>query len=98
MFKYLFAGVRAEREVVRRFRESAACSVDFARSFKEMGVSPSPALRKLQRRGVIRSAGTGSYFLDEREFLSQRLNRTKWGIMLLFLIVGLIMLLLVGGV
>jgi hypothetical protein len=86
--------IRLEREIIRRFRESAACSVDLARSPRDIGVENSPVLRKLQRHGIIRSGGYDIYFLDERQYLTVRLNRSKWAMMLLFLLIGVVLILL----
>ena len=90
----ILKNIKLHREIIRKFRESAACTVDFARSFKDIGVHESPVLSKLLRNGVIRSGGLNIYFLDERQYLTYRLNRTKWALMLLFLIIAIVLLIL----
>jgi len=94
--KRLIENMKLERKIIRKFRDTAACSVDFAKSFQEIGVSQSAVLRKLVSRGVIVRGGDGIYFLDEQAYLKFRLDRTKYGMMALFVLLALIALLYIN--
>ena len=91
-FKRLVSNVKLERSIIGKFRENAACTVDFAKSFQDVGVSQSAALRKLINRGIIVRGGDRIYFLDERAYLKYRVDRTKYGMMALFVILAMIAL------
>jgi hypothetical protein len=52
-------------------------------------------LRLLIHKGIIcRLPLEGNYYLDEKKLLQHRMNRVKWGFILLFLILGIIFLIL----
>jgi hypothetical protein len=84
--KSILAGWALEREIIGRFRKFAACSVDLAKSLPDLGLSPSPVFNKLLRRGIVVHMGDKTYFLDERALMKNRLNRVKWGVIILLLI------------
>lgn len=94
--KRLLENAKLERGIIRKFRESAACTVEFAKNFQDIGVSQSAVLRKLINRGVIVRGGDRIYFLDEQAYLKYRLDRTKYGMMALFVILALIALLYIN--
>jgi hypothetical protein len=74
----------SQKDVVRTFREAGAFSVELSKSLSDMGLSESMVFRKLVRNGVIVHAGSRTYFLDEKQWLGYRMNRVKWGLIVLF--------------
>lgn len=94
--KRLVENFKLERSIIRKFRENAACTVEFAKNFQDIGVSQSAVLRKLINRGIIVRGGDRIFFLDEQAYLKYRLDRTKYGMMALFIILGLIALLYIN--
>jgi hypothetical protein len=91
MKKSLFGNFALQREIVGKFRQSGALSVDLAKSVQDLGLSETMVLRKLMRHGVIVHAGAKTYFLDERELMKYRMNRVKWGMIVLFLILFVVL-------
>ncbi len=90
--KRVIENFKLERSIIRKFRENAACTVDFAKSFQEIGVGQSAVLRKLTAKGIIVRGGDRIYFLDEQAYLKFRLDRTKYGMIALFFVLALIAL------
>lgn len=87
----MFQNFVLQREIVGRFRQFGAFSVDLSKSLRDMGLSDSVVFRKLVRYGVIVYAGSQTYFLDERELMKYRMNRVKWGMIILFLILFVVL-------
>ena len=79
-----------QKKIIRKFREKGACSVDFAKSLVELQVDNSLIVKRLIKSRVIVSGGGDTYFLDERGLMKFRLNRVKWGMSILFLILIII--------
>lgn len=65
---------RAERGVVDQFKDAKATSADTARPLEPGSRGARAAWRRLERRGVIRQAGGGRFYLDRRRLdeLDQR--------------------------
>lgn len=91
MIKGMLQRLKAEKQVVDRFRREGACSVDLAKPLKELELQLSPAFYKLLRLRVIVHAGSNTYFLDEKQLMQVRLNRVKWAMIVLFLVLILLM-------
>jgi len=91
MKKSIFGNFGLEREIITEFRQSGAVSVDLSKSIQDIGLNDSAVLRKLMRHGVIVHAGAKTYFLDERELMKYRMNRVKWGMIILFLILFIVL-------
>jgi hypothetical protein len=68
-----------------------------AKPFHEIGIENSKVLRRLIRLGIIKSAGHKIYYLDETRLLNYRLNRSKWGFIVLFLFLAIIALIYMTG-
>lgn len=79
-----------QQKIIRKFREKGACSVELAKSLVELQVDNSQVAERLIKNRVIVSGGGDTYFLDERELMKFRLNRVKWGMSVLFLILIII--------
>ncbi len=83
-------GIIEQKKIICKFREKGACYVDFAKSLDELQVGNSLIVKRLIKKRVIVNAGGDTYFLDERELMNFRLNRVKWGMSALFLILIII--------
>ena len=97
--KRLFKNYFLQREIIRKFREKGAFSVDFAKPLEELeidkeGLRPvhMKIINKLIKNGVLTNAGNKTYFLDERALMRYRMNKTKWGVIILFLVIILFIL------
>jgi len=82
---------RRRREIIAAFRDHAAGSPEMARSLQELGLRDSMPLRKLLRQQVLQREQR-MYYLDERGLIRHRMNRVKWGMIMLFLLLGLVIL------
>jgi ketosteroid isomerase-like protein len=87
--------VRREREVIDAFRRAGAMDSTSARSFAELAIDESRAVKRLQRRSVLREAEPGRYYLDEvcwerRCGMRRQLMFTIVGIALLVLLAVLV--------
>lgn len=91
MNKGIFQRLKAEKRMLEHFRQAGACSVDLARPLSELEIQPSPVFYKLLRAGVIVHAGTNRYFLDEKQRMQLRLNRVKWAMIALFVVIILLL-------
>ena len=91
-----FSDIKGSRRLIRAFRAAGAFSVDFAKSLQEVGVNQSLVLRRLIRKGIIVHGGGGTYFLDERRLLSQRMTTVKWGMILLLFALFILMQFVIG--
>jgi len=81
-----------QEKIIRKFREKGACSVELAKSLTDLQVDSSKVAKRLIKNRVIKSGGGNTYFLDERELMKFRLNRVKWGMSILFLILIIILI------
>jgi hypothetical protein len=80
--------------ILEAFRDSAVTSYERARPPGEIGVLSCPVFRSLERRGILRDAGQGRYYLDEvaREEDERRTGRAG---LVVLAITGLLILVLV---
>ena len=97
--KSMFNRLMLQREIIRKFREIGAFSVDFAKPLEDMGIDKDglrpihmTVINKLIKKGVFVSAGNKTYFLDERALMRYRMSRTKWAMLVLFVILILFIL------
>ena len=75
-----------ERHLVERFRAEKAISADTARALIPLDSTQRAAWKRLQRRGVIREAGRGRFYLDRHRLAETRqLHR-----IVMFAVVGLV--------
>ena len=84
--KSWFPGLWLQKEIIEKLRQSGACSADMAKSVQDLDLEESVVFRKLIRRGIIVHAGSRTYFLDEQQWLRHRMNRVKWGMIALFVV------------
>ena len=60
--------------------------MDLAKSIQELNLKDSVVFRNLVRKGIVVHAGYRTYFLDEQQWLRHRMNRVKWGMIVLLVI------------
>ena len=87
----IVAQLRRRRGIIAAFRDHAAESPEMARSLEDLGLRDSMLLRKMMRQQVIRRENR-RYYLDDRGLITHRMNRVKWGMIVLFLILGMVIL------
>ena len=59
------AQAEARRSLLERFRVSDATHVSRARTLNEMGIVRTSALDEMLRKGAVREASPGAFYLDE---------------------------------
>ena len=80
-----------ERRLVERFRSAGATEPGSARSLSEIGADDGLALRRLQRRAVLRETTGGGYYLDEPSWSAVRgMRRRVIAIVVVISVVALI--------
>jgi len=92
LFSGLINKINTGRILVNKFRESGACSVNLARPLEDIGDINKLMFYKLIRKGVIERGERGKYFLNEYGLMKYRMDRVKWGMISLFILLGIIML------
>ncbi|MCK4944308.1 MAG: hypothetical protein KAS65_12070 [Candidatus Aminicenantes bacterium] len=91
MIKGIFHQFSKQRHIIGKFRQTGAFSVDLSKSLRDLDLGESVVFKKLVRHGVIVHAGSRTYFLDERQLMKYRMNRVKWGMIILFLILFIVL-------
>jgi hypothetical protein len=86
VIKGIFHQFSKHRHIIGKFRQTGAFSVNLSKSIRDLGLEESVVFRKLIRQGVIVHAGSRTYFLDEQQWLRHRMNRVKWGMIALFVV------------
>lgn len=92
LFFVLFNKVNTERFLINKFREEGACSVSLAKPLEDIGDINKSMFYKLIRKGVIERGERGKYFLNEYGLMKYRMDRAKWGMISLFILLGIIIL------
>lgn len=92
LFSGLFKKISTERILIKKFRESGACSIDLAKPLDDIGDINKSMFYKLIRKGVIENGDRSKYFLNESELMKYRMDRVKWGMIALFILLGVIIL------
>ncbi len=82
--------ISKENQIVSMFREHGALSVELAKDIKSIGEVNKQAFNKLYGKGVLASGGGDTFFLDEQMLMKYRMERVKWGIILMFIILIII--------
>ncbi len=85
LYRKIRAGFDKERSVISQFRKVGAISVELAKDKSEIGEFNRSVFNKLNRKGVIEAGGGGTFFLNEQVLMKHRLERVKWGMILLFI-------------
>ena len=92
LFFGLFKKINTERILINKFRKSGACSIDLAKPLEDIGDINKSMLYKLIRKGVIERGERNKYFLNESGLMKYRMDRVKWGMIALFILLGVIIL------
>jgi hypothetical protein len=90
--KNIFRGLKRERELIGKFREAGAYTFDLSIDPKEIGDINISLLNKLIRKRVLERAEGSKLFLNDRELLKYRMEKSKWGMIFLLFILGVIIL------
>jgi hypothetical protein len=77
---------RRERDLVGHFCRAGALTPETAQSSKALGVHERLAWQRLVNRGVLRSAGSGAFYLDESAWEALRRTR-RWRALVLGLLI-----------
>ncbi len=81
-----------ERKLISLFREAGATTFDLASDPKDFEDIKISVFNKMIRKKVLERADMNRYFLNERELLKYRMEKSKWGMILLLAILGAIIL------
>ncbi len=92
LFPGLFNKINSEKILIKKFRESDACSIDLAKPIDDIGDISKSMFYKLIRKGVIERGERSKYFLNESGLMKYRMERVKWGMIALFVLLGVIIL------
>jgi hypothetical protein len=84
--------IMKEKHVVAAFRLAQATAPERARPLESLGAHRGIATDRLRRRGVLREAQPGTYYLDESAWEALRGLRRRVAAVVLILVLGLILL------
>jgi hypothetical protein len=79
--------LRKERHIVAAFAAAGATSPANGRTAQALGIHEGLALRKLQRRAVLREAGNGGLYLDEPAWDALQALRRRLALVLIGIVV-----------
>jgi hypothetical protein len=82
--------IAKEKDLVAHFRRAGALSASRAKSAADLGVDTRLAWGILEHRGVIREAGDGRYYLDERAWVALQQRRRRIAMTMLVIVVVLL--------
>ncbi len=92
----LAAQAQAERRAFEAFRVAGATSPERARGLEALGIADSVGLRTLIKRGLVREAEAGLFWLDERA-VAERSRPPRGLVRMLILVLVVIGLALAAG-
>ena len=96
--KNFFIKYKIYKSIIKKFRAQSAGSIELARSLNKLDIDYNTnrvLINKLLRKGILKKfPSEDMYYLDERQLMQVNMNRVKWGIILLFALLGFIFLLL----
>ena len=69
--------IAKEKDLIAHFRLAGALNPATAKSVTELGVDTRLAWNILERRGIIREAGHGLYYLDELAWVAHQKRRRR---------------------
>ena len=92
--KNLINRLKKNQTLLLKFRNNCACSIETAKSFKELDIKRhdyKSYLNLLMGKGIIRRyLSEDRYYLDEKRLMLYKMNRTKWGMVALFCILAIV--------
>jgi hypothetical protein len=87
-----------ERDVRNAFHSAGAVNPAEAMSLEAIGIEETRAVRRLQKRSVIREAGPGLFYFDEDVWVATRSQRRRMGLLLAGTVVLVLLLVLYGTI
>jgi hypothetical protein len=82
--------IAKEKDLVAHFRRAGALGPANAKSVTELAIETRLAWSILERRGIIRDAGQGLYYLDELAWLAHQNRRRRTAITMLVIVLALL--------
>ena len=92
LFHKIVGNFSKEKLIISLFRESGALSVELAKNIVEIGDVNRSVFNKLYRKGILESGGGDTFFLSEHGLMKYRMDRVKWAMILLFVILVILIL------
>jgi len=93
LFQEITDKIRIEKKIISRLRELGALSIELAKGPAEIGEVNRSAFNKLIRKGVIERGGGNSFFLSDHGLMKYRMDRVKWAMIILFMVLMVILVL-----
>lgn len=93
LFHRITEKVRLEKNIIARFRELGAYTIELAKEPNEIGEVNRSVFNKLLRKGVIERGGGNSFYLSDHGLMKYRLDRVKWAMIVLFILLLVILML-----
>ncbi|MEN8222063.1 MAG: hypothetical protein ABFR36_02285 [Acidobacteriota bacterium] len=91
-FQRITGKIRREKLIISQFREQGALSIELAKELNEIGEINRSAFNRLYRKGVIEEGGGNTYFLSDNGLMKYRMDRVKWAMILLFILLMVILI------
>ncbi len=88
--------IEREKSIISLFRQQGALSIELAKELKEIGEINRAAFNKLYRKGVIESGGGNTFFLNDHGLMKYRMDRVKWAMITLFIVLIVIIIIYRG--
>ena len=88
--------IQREKLIISMFRKNGALSIELAKELKDIGEINRSAFNKLCRKGVIESGGGNTFFLSDHGLMKYRMDRVKWAMITLFIILIVIIIIYRG--
>jgi len=88
--------IQRDKLIISKFRVKGALSIELAKELKEIGEINRSSFKRLCRKGVIESAGGNTYFLSDHGLMKYRMDRVKWAMITLFIILIVIIIIYQG--
>jgi hypothetical protein len=85
-----------ERDVRDAFHSAGAINPAAAMSLDAIGIEETRAVRRLEKRSVIREAAPGLFYFDEDVWVATRSQRRRMGLLLAGTVVLVLLLVLYG--
>ena len=88
--------IKKDKLIISLFRQQGALSIELAKELKVIGEVNKSAFNRLCRKGVIESGGGNTFFLSDHGLMKYRMDRVKWAMITLFIIILIIIVIYRG--
>jgi len=79
------------KSILEKFRNQSAFNMDLAIKLDNFDRTDFPIINALKRKNIIVKVGFEDlYYLDEKKLLENRLNKTKWAMILLIILIAIL--------